>query len=150
MFDTGSLAPGVTVNDVHYRVLATDAAIKYRGIFAQAEYYNRWLSDFHADGPIPVNVIHDHGFYVQAAFYPVKKRVEVYGATSQIFGDKDAGFSNSHEFILGGNYYWFDSRNVRTNVQYMNVDRSPVGSVFGFYVGGQKGNTVSVATSFFF
>jgi hypothetical protein len=32
----------------------------------------------------------------------------------------------------------------------MNVDRSPVSSVFGFYVGGQKGNTISVATSFFF
>ena len=150
VFDTGSLAPGVTVNDVNYRVLATDAAIKYRGIFAQAEYYNRWLSDFSTDGPIPVSDIHDHGFYVQAAFYPIKRKVEVYGVTSRVFGDKDAGFSNSREFILGGNYYWFDSRNVRTNVQYMNVDRSPVSSVFGFYVGGQKGNTISVATSFFF
>ena len=32
----------------------------------------------------------------------------------------------------------------------MNIDRSPVSSVFWFYVGGQKGNTVSVATSFYF
>lgn len=150
VFDTGSLAPGVTVNDLYYRVLATDAAIKYRGIFAQVEYYNRWLSNFHADGPIPVTGIHDHGFYVQAAFYPVRKKLEVYGVTSRVFGDKDAGFSNSREFALGGNYYWFDSRNVRTNVQFMDVDRSPVSSVFGFYVGGQKGHTVSVATSFYF
>ena len=51
---------------------------------------------------------------------------------------------------VGGNYYWFDSRNVRSNVQVMNIDRSPVGSVFGFYVGGQKGTTVSAATSFYF
>jgi hypothetical protein len=87
---------------------------------------------------------------VQAAFYPVKKKVELYGATSRIFGDKDAGFSNSREFTFGGNYYWFDSRNVRTNVQIMNIDRSPVSSVFGFYVGGQKGTTVSAATSFYF
>jgi hypothetical protein len=36
-------------------------------------------------------------------------------------------------------------------VRYINhVDRSPVSSVFGFYVGGQKGPTVSVATSFYF
>jgi len=28
-----------------------------------------------------------------------------------------------------GNYYWFNSRNVRTNVQIMNIDRSPVSSV---------------------
>ena len=70
--------------------------------------------------------------------------------TSQIFGDKAAGFGNSSELIVGGNYYWFDSRNVRTNVQLMSVNRSPVGSVFGFYVGGQDGTTVSVATSFYF
>ena len=74
-----------------------------------------------ADGPLPVNDIHDHGCYVQA-----------------------------REFTFGSNYYRFDSRNVRTNVQFMNIDRSPVSSVFGFYVGGQKGNTVSAATSFFF
>ncbi|HEY6613926.1 MAG TPA: hypothetical protein VIZ32_05385, partial [Vicinamibacterales bacterium] len=150
VFDQGSLASGVTVDSVNYRILATDAAIKYRGIFAQAEYYNRWLSDFTTNGPIPVSDIHDHGFYVQAAFYPVKKKLEVYGVTSRIFGDKDAGFSNSREFTFGGNYYWFDSRNVRTNFQFMNVNRSPVSSVFGFYVGGQKGNTISAATSFYF
>jgi hypothetical protein len=150
VFDPGSLAPGVTVNEVDYRVLATDWAVKYRGIFAQFEYYNRWLDSFDADGPLPVDDIHDHGYYVQAAFYPIKKKVELYGVTSRVFGDKDAGFSNSREFTFGGNYYWFDSRNVRTNVQFMNIDRSPVSSVFGFYVGGQKGNTVSVATSFYF
>jgi hypothetical protein len=150
VFDPGSLAPGVTVDEMNYRVLSIDAGVKYRGIFAQFEYYNRWLDDFEADGPLPVESIHDHGFYVQAAFYPIKKKLEVYGVTSQIFGDKDEGFGNSSEYTFGSNYYWFDSRNVRSNVQIMDVNRSPVGSVFGFYVGGQKGTTVSVATSFFF
>jgi hypothetical protein len=150
VFDPGSLAAGVTVQEVDYRILTFDAGAKYRGIFLQTEYYNRWLKNFEADGPLPVDRIHDHGFYVQAAFYPVKKKLEVYGVTSRIFGDKDAGFSNSREFIVGSNYYWFDSRNVRTNLQVMNIDRSPVSSVFGFYVGGQQGNTVSAATSFYF
>ncbi len=150
VFDPGSLAPGVTVNSADYRILAVDAGVKYRGIFVQTEYYNRWLDDFDADGPLPVTSLHDHGFYVQGSFYPVKKKLELYGVTSRIFGDKDAGFSNSRELIFGGNYYWFDTRNVRTNIQLMHVDRSPVGSVFGFYVGGQKGPTVSVATSFYF
>ena len=150
VFDTGSLAPGVTVDRVNYRILTFDTGIKYRGIFAQLEYYNRWLDEFKADGPLPVTSIHDHGFYVQAAFYPVKQKLEVYGVTSRIFGDESAGFGRSNELTLGSNYYWFDSRNVRTNVQFMNINRSPVSSVFGFYVGGQKGNTVSVATSFYF
>jgi hypothetical protein len=150
LFDPGSLAPGVTVDEADYRVLAVDAGVKYRGIFAQAEYYNRWLQNFEADGPVPVGRIHDHGLYVQAAFFPVRKKLEVYGVVSKIFGDKDAGFSNSRELIAGTNYYWFDSRNVRTNVQLMRVDGSPTSSVFGFYVGGQRGHTVSVATSFYF
>jgi hypothetical protein len=150
LFDTGSLAPGVTVDRVNYRILSFDAGVKYRGIFAQLEYYNRWLDNFKADGPLPVGRLHDHGFYVQAAFYPIKQKLELYGVTSQIFGDKDGGFSNSSEYTFGSNYYWFDSRNIRTNVQFMNINRSPVSSVFGFYVGGQKGNTVSVATSFYF
>jgi len=38
---------------------------------------------------------------VQGAFYPVPKKLEVYGATSQVFGDKDVGFGNSNE-VLGG------------------------------------------------
>jgi hypothetical protein len=150
LFDLGSLAPGVTVDEANYRVLAVDAGIKYQGIFAQAEYYNRWLNNFTADGPLPVGRIHDHGLYVQAAFFPVRKRLEVYGVVSKIFGDKDAGFNSSGELVAGSNYYWFDSRNVRTNIQLMKVDDSPVSSVFGFYVGGQRGHTVSVATSFYF
>jgi hypothetical protein len=150
VFDLGSLAPNVTVQQVDYRVLAADAGFKDHGFFAQTEYYNRWLKNFAADGPLPVDNLHDQGFYVQAAFYPVKKKLEVYGVTSWIYGDKRAGFRNSHEYIIGGNYYWFDSRNVRTNMQFIDVDHSPVSSVFGFYVGGQTGHTISVATSFFF
>ena len=29
-------------------------------------------------------------------------------------------------------YCWFNSRNLRTNFHWINVDRSPVSSVFGF------------------
>ena len=98
VFDTGALAPGVTVDTVDYRMLSFDAGMKYRGFFLQTEIYNRWLDNFEADGPLPVDSIHDTGFYVQGAFYPVPKKLEVYGATSQIFGDKDAGFGNSNEY----------------------------------------------------
>jgi hypothetical protein len=70
--------------------------------------------------------------------------------TSQIFGDGDAGFGDSSEYIAGFNYYPFDSRNYRVNFQYLNVNGSPVSSDFGYYRGGQDGSTVSVAVSVFF
>jgi hypothetical protein len=150
VFDTGSLAPGVTVQRVDYQILSFDAGMKKRGIFLQTEIYTRWLDDFVADGALPVSSIVDTGFYVQAAFFPVPKKLELYGATSQIFGDKDAGFDNSSEYLAGVNIYPADTRNHRLNVQVIDVNRSPVSSTFGYYVGGQDGTTVSVAFSVFF
>ncbi len=150
VFEAGALAPGVTVGRVDYQVLSFDAGVKYRGFFLQTEYYNRWLDNFQADGPLPVGSIHDTGFYVQAAFYPIPKKLEVYAATSQIFGDKSAGFANSSEYLAGANFYVANSRNHRLNLQVIDVNRSPVSSAFGYYVGGQDGTTVSAAFSVFF
>ena len=76
VFDTGALATGVTVDTVNYRILSFDAGLKYKGIFLQTEIYNRWLDNFKADGPLPVTSIHDTGFYVQGAFFPVPKKLE--------------------------------------------------------------------------
>jgi hypothetical protein len=150
LFDTNSLATGVTVNEADVRLLSVDAGVKYRGIFIQTELYMRWINSMRADGPLPATEIVDKGFYVQAAGYPIKKKLEVYGATSWVYGDEGAGYKNSHEYLLGMNYFWFDNRNIRSNFQVIRVDRSPAGSTFGFYVGGQTGTTVSLATSILF
>lgn len=150
VFETGALAPDVTVRNVDYRLFAVDAGMKYRGFFVQAELYSRRLDHFNATGTIPVQAIEDKGFYVQAAFYPIPKKLEVYAVTSQIYGDKDAGFENSSEYLVGMNFYPFKSRNHRLNLQLMDVNRSPVSSTFGYYTGGQDGTTVSTALSIFF
>jgi hypothetical protein len=150
VFDTGALAPGVTVDNVDYRVLAVDAGAKYKGVFVQFEHYVRWLDQFEADGPLPVDQIVDHGFYVQAAFFPVPKKLEAYVATSQVYGDEDAGFDKSDEYLIGANFYPFKTRDTRLNIQYIGVNHSPVGSTFGYYTAGQTGSTVSVAYSLLF
>jgi hypothetical protein len=150
LFDVGSLAPGVTVQMADYKMFEVDAGIKYHGVFLQTEIYNRWLNNFKADGPLPVSSIHDKGFYVQAAFFPVPKKLELYAVTSQIFGDKSAGFGKSYEYTGGVNYYFAKSRNYRMNLQVIRVMRSPVSSTFGYYTGGQRGETVTAAVSIFF
>jgi hypothetical protein len=150
LFETGALAPGVTVTDADYRILSLDAGMKYKGVFLQAELFQRWLDGFKANGELPADEIKDNGFYLQAAFYPMPKVVEVYAATSQIFADSDLGFKDSSEYILGMNYYPFHTRNHRLNLQYIHVKRSPVSSTFGYYVGGQEGDTLAAAFSIFF
>jgi len=150
LFDPGALAPGVTVQQVDYRLLSLDAGLKYRGLFLQTEIYTRWLDEFVADGPLPVASIVDTGFFAQGAFFPVPKKLELYAATSQIFGDKDAGFGNSSEYLAGLNFYPANTRNHRLNLQVIDVNRSPVSSTFGYYVGGQNGTTFSTSFSVFF
>ena len=78
------------------------------------------------------------------------KKLELYGVTSQIFGDADAGFGDASEYGAGLNFYPADTRNHRFNLQVLEVERSPVSSTFGYYVGGQSGTTVAAAFSVFF
>jgi len=150
VFETGALAPGVTVENVDYRVLALDAGFKFKGVFLQAEYYQRWLDNFDADGLLPVGEIKDDGFYVQAAFFPIKQKLELYALTSQIYGDDDAGFGDSSEYGVGMNFYPYPTRNHRLNVQLLDVNKSPVSSSFGYYIGGQDGWTLASSFSIFF
>jgi hypothetical protein len=146
LFDTGTLADGVTVKNARFSLLSLDAGFKYRGVFVGTAYFQRWLTDLHADGAIPVTSIVDRGFYVQAAFYPVTHILEVYGVTSWVFGD--TGFPTQHEYIGGANWFFVkQTRNIRLNGQLIYVDRSPVNSSFGYYVGGLRGPIAAVAVS---
>lgn len=146
IFDIDALARGVTVEKAHYQLLSSAAGIKYHGLFVQGEGYGRKLDNLVADGPLPVGAVRDFGFYVQAGYMVVPKLVELYGATSYIFGQ----YGNSKEFIAGGNYYPWKSRNARLNVQLINVDRSPVNSTFGFYLGQLKGQVFSFGVTGFY
>ena len=106
------------------------------------------MNEFEADGALPTDEIVDNGFYVQASCFPIAKKIETYVATSQIFGD--TGFGDSSEYLVGMNYYPFNTRDTRLNLQYIDVNHSPVGSTFGYYTTGQDGETVSVAYSLLF
>lgn len=150
VFETGALASGVTIENVDYSVLAVDAGIKYKGVFLQAEYYQRSLDNFDANGLLPVGEVKDNGFYVQAAFFPIKQKLELYGITSQIYGDDDAGFGDSSEYGIGMNWYPYPTRNHRLNLQLLDVNKSPVSSTFGYYTGGQDGWTLASSFSVFF
>jgi hypothetical protein len=147
LFDLGSLAPGVTVERARYRMMSADAGIKYHGLFLGTAYFQRWLDQFRADGPLPVSSLVDRGFYVQAAFYPIKQTLEVYGVTSWVFPEKSAGFQTSYELTGGANWFPAPTRDLRWNFQLIWVNRSPVSSTFGYYTGGQRGFTVATSLS---
>jgi hypothetical protein len=141
LFDTGALANGVTVTRAKYQLVSAAAAMKYRGFWLQGEGYARKLDDLIADGPLPVKNIRNTGFYVQAADMIVPNRFELYASTSYVRGEFG---HHPHEFIFGSNYYPWNTRNLRLNVQVINVSHSPVSSTFGFYIGQITGQVVSI------
>jgi hypothetical protein len=146
VFDTGALAPGVTVERAHYQMVSAAAGMKYHGLWVQGEGYGRLLDHFIANGTLPVTEVRDSGFYVQLADMIVPKRFELYGGTSYIFGQ----YGNSKEFIVGTNYYPWNTRNIRLNTQLINADHSPVNSTFGFYIGHQTGPIFSIGMTAFY
>jgi hypothetical protein len=140
IFDPNTFANGVTVTDAHYKLLAVSTGMKYHGFWLQGEGYGRRLDNFKANGPLPMSVVRDTGFYVQLADMIIQKKLEIYGATSYIFPQYG---HPPKEFIVGSNLYFWRSRNVRLNMQLINVDHSPVSSTFGFYNGQITGQVFS-------
>lgn len=140
VFDTGAFANGLTVIKAKYRLLTGSAGMKYKGFFLQGEGYYRRLSQFEADGPMPVKAVNDTGFYVQASHMIVPNHGELYAGTSYIFSD----YGKPKEFFFGGNYYPWNTRNLRLNVHVINVGHSPVNSTFGFYSGQITGQVVAI------
>jgi hypothetical protein len=148
-FTPGAVVAGYAVDILKYQMWAVDAGVKYKGLHLQAEAYLRQLSDFYTntDERVPQNIVTDTGFYAQASKMIRPRKTEGYVATSFVFGDKSAGYRTSYDIIQGLNFFLFDTRNSRINVHVIEVYRAPTSSDFGYYVGGQKGVTVSAGWS---
>lgn len=143
LFEEGALAPGVTVENATYEILALDAGFKYRGFTFQGEYYFRRLRDFDATGTLPLDSIFDHGFFVEAMYMAVPRLFGVYASGTYVFDDFRR---HPWEIASGASLFPFSSRSWRVNLHVIWVDRSPTGSVFGFYSAGQTGPTFSIGT----
>ena len=142
-FETGALADNVTVDNADYNMLAVDLGMKYKGFNVQAELYARKLSDFAADGPVPLSSIKDYGYSLQASMMAIPKKLNIYLINSYFW---DEFKIHPWEFGGGFNLYPLKSRSWRVNAQLMYVDRSSAGGTFGLYNAGQTGPTITFGT----
>jgi len=133
-FSTGAFAPGVTVDKALYKMSAIDGGIKYNGLAVNAQYFLRWLSDFEADGPIPVTSTFDHGYELSASYFVVPKKLLVYVRGSQVFGE----FGNSHEYAGGVKWHFLPTERLWLNAELMRVNRSPYNGAFTPYTAGMN------------
>ena len=78
-FSTGAFAPGVTVDKATYRLAAVDAGIKYNGLAINTQYFTRWIDDFEADGPLPLESTFDNGFEWSVSYFFMPRKLAGYG-----------------------------------------------------------------------
>ena len=135
IFTPDLFGPGITVNEVDYRMSSLDAGIKYQGLSLEGEYYWRWLSNFTGLNTASIADITDHGYQLQASGMAMPKTVQLYGGVSQVFGQ----YGNQWEMRGGANWYPMKERGIRVNGEWMYVDRSPVGYTAYPYPVGAKG-----------
>jgi hypothetical protein len=144
-FETGALAPGVTVIEANYDLAAIDLGIKYKGFALHTEFYYRTLSKINADGPVPINFINDNGYTIQALYMAIPRKLCIYGVNSMVI---DEFKRNPWEAGGGVNIYPIKTRSWRINLQAMYVYKSAAGGTFGLYTTGQTGTTFTIGTDF--
>jgi len=136
-FSTGAFAPGVTVDEALYKMWAIDGGIKWNGLAVNGQYFTRWLSDFVADGPLPLASTFDNGFELTAGHFVVPKKLELYGRMSKVYGE----FNNSSEYGGGARWYFVPTERMWLNAEVIRVNHAPYGGTFTPYTAGMNGWT---------
>jgi hypothetical protein len=133
IFTPDLLGPGITITDLVYRMAAFDAGIKYHGYSLDAEYFLRWLDNFHGPGTAGLPLIFSHGFQMQASAMVLPKTFQVYLGGSTIYGK----YGNPFDFRAGINWYPWHNRVLRWNTEFLYLYQSPVGyTAVPFAIGG--------------
>ena len=140
IFTPNLFGPGISVENVLYKMASVDAGIKYRGMALEAEFYRRWLSDFRGPGTEVIDDITDDGYQVQASAMLIPKLLQVYAGYSEIRGD----FGNSSELRGGINYFPKRMRGIRVNGEWLSLDDIPVGYTAVPYPVGGSGDVYHV------
>jgi hypothetical protein len=141
-FATGAFAPGVTLNEATYRMWAVDGGMKWNGLAINGQYYLRWLDDFDADGPLPIESTFDHGAEVTVGHFVIPKKLMPYGRGSWVRGE----FGNSHEYGGGVKWHPLPTERLWMNGELFRVSRSPYNGAFTPYTTGLNGWVPMVQT----
>jgi hypothetical protein len=141
-FSTGAFAPGVTIDQATYRMYALDAGMKWNGLAINGQFFARRLSDFDADGPLPVASTLDHGGELSASYFADPQKAMLYARGSWVRGQ----FGDSHEYGAGVKWFFLPTERVWLNAELFKIDRAPYSGAFTPYTAGMTGWVPMVQT----
>ena len=123
IFVPNLFGPGISVNDVTYKMAAFDGGLKYHGVSLEGEYFLRWLDHFQGPGTAGLPTVFSHGFQLQTSAMVIPKTLQAYLGGSTISGK----YGNPWDFRAGLNYFPFHNKVVRWNNEFLYLYKSPVG-----------------------
>jgi hypothetical protein len=141
-FSTGAFAPGVTVDLATYKMWAIDGGLKWNGLAVNGQYFFRWIDDFEADGPLPLDATYDRGFELSTSYFVVPQEVLVYGRGSRVNGQ----FGDSWEYAGGVKWHFLPTERLWLNAELMRVKGVPYSGAFTPYTAGMTGWVPMVQT----
>jgi len=120
----GSRLTDVGVTEYDLVGYAVDFAWKYRGLSVNAEVYFRWLKDIQSAGVFTDTEVYQDGFYVDAGYMLLHKRLEVVGRMSQV----DGIYKDSWEYAAGINWYLNGTHKNKITFDVAVFDGVPTGT----------------------
>ena len=118
-----ALAPGVTVIGEDIYLYPLDFAFKYLGWSVNSELFFRWLNQFQTiGGSIPYSELYADGFYADAGYMLLKRKLEVIGRASLV----DGLFGTRWEYAAGFNWYIDGTHRNKVTFDITKLDGSPV------------------------
>ena len=106
-----------TTEAVHFNEAEVDAAFKWRGLFAEAEYF--WAQ---ANGATSNIDVVGQGYYVQAGYCVIPSTVELAARYSYV--DPNRNVSNDLWIETSGAVSWYISKhNLKIQADYTNVHK---------------------------
>jgi len=134
-FSTGAFAPGVTVEQATYKMWAVDFGVKRKGLAINGQLFFRWITNFAADGPLPLDSTYDRGFELSASYFVVPRKIAVYGRGSKVYGQ----FNDSYEYAGGVKWHFLPTERMWLTGEVMRVHKAPYSGTFTPYTSGLTG-----------
>jgi hypothetical protein len=134
-FSTGAFAPGVTVDEALYKLWAVDAGVKWNGLAVNSQFFMRWISDFIADGPLPLTSTFDRGGEISVGYFLKPRKVMAYGRASWIQGE----FRDNTEYGAGLKFHYLPTERLWMTTELFHIDRAAYSGAFSPYAAGMNG-----------
>lgn len=110
-------ANAISGEAVDFNTFEVDGAFKWRGLFAQAEYF--WAQ---ADGQTTSKTEVGQGFYAQAGYFIIPTKLEVAARYSYV--DPNRGVSNDHWVETAGAVsYYFNKHNLKLQADVTSIHK---------------------------